>query len=135
MPRPYGTSLLKIRECFLAAVALLPAEGDAREAWVAMNRKNAPWAAVFEGERLVGLLNGGDLREAVQTPEVFVTLGGLAREGAAARRALRLPPDGELGEAAMRMELAGADAAFVEGRGRPPGVLELARAREALGRP
>jgi len=126
---------MKIRECFLAAVARVRAEGDAREAWVAMNRKNTPWAAVFDGERLAGLLNGGDLREVVQTPEVFIAAGELAREGVAARRALRLPPDGELGEAAMRMELAGADAAFVEGRGRPPGVLELARAREALGRP
>ena len=118
---------MKLRETFLEAVALVRAEDDAREAWVAMNQKNAPWAAVFEGVRpeggrLVGLLNREDL-VAVRAPEVFVTAGELAAGEKAARRAIRLSPDDEREEALARLELAGADAAFVEGRGRPPGVL------------
>ena len=113
---------MKLRECFLEAVALVRAEADAREAWIAMNQKNAPWAAVFEGEHLMGLLNREDLA-VIRVPEVFVTAGELAAGERAARRAIRLSPDDEREEALARLELAGADAAFVEGRGRPPGVL------------
>lgn len=123
---------MKIRECFLQAVALAAADDDAREAWAAMNRKNAPWAAVFDGQRLLGLLNGADLREAVLTPETFVTAAELAGGDLPARRAIRLSPDGDLAEALVRMEIGNADAAFVEGAGRPPGVLEAERARAAL---
>ena len=119
---------MKLRECFLHAVALVRADDDAREAWAAMNRKNAPWAAVFDGERLVGLLDREDLA-AVRAPEVFVTAGELAAVEKAARRAIRLSPDDEREEALARLELAGADAAFVEGRGRPPGVLVRGRGK------
>ncbi|MBI3127787.1 MAG: hypothetical protein HYZ11_09305 [Candidatus Tectomicrobia bacterium] len=118
---------MKLRETFLQAVVLVQAEDDAREAWLAMNRKNAPWVAVFEGVRpeggrLVGLLDGRDLEGAL-APEVFVTAGDLAAGERPSRRAIRLSPDGELEEALAQLGLAGADAGFVEGRGRPPGVL------------
>ena len=119
---------MKVRECFLQAVALVQAGEDAREAWVAMNRKNAPWAAVFEGERLLGLVCEADLGEAIRTPEVFVTAGELAGREMPSRRAVRLSPDADLDEALMQMDLAGADVGFVEGTGRPPGALERGRA-------
>lgn len=118
---------MKLRECFLEAVALVSADDDAREAWAAMNRKNAPWAAVFEGVRpeggrLVGLLNKEDLA-VIRAPEVFVTAGELAAGEKPSRRAIRLSPEDEREEAIARLEMGRADAAFVEGGGRPPGVL------------
>lgn len=123
---------MKLRETFLEAVALVRADDDAREAWAAMNQKNAPWAAVFEGVRpegvrpeggrLVGLLNEEDL-SVIRTPEVFRTAGELAAGEKPSRRAIRLSPGDEREEALARLELAGADAALVEGGGRPPGVL------------
>lgn len=124
---------VKVRECFLHAAARVAPGVDCREAWAAMNRKNAPWAAVVTAEgRLIGLLRREDLDGVVRVPETFVTAGELASKGRAAKRAVRISPDAELGEALLQMELAGADAAFVEATGRPPGVLELREARKRL---
>ncbi|MEE9239984.1 MAG: hypothetical protein V3U53_02210 [bacterium] len=98
---------MKVRECFLQAVSIVRADDDAREAWASMNRKNAPWAAVRgEGGRLLGLLRGEEISGRVRAPETFLTAGELAAE------------DGP--------------AALVESPARPPGVLELGRAKESL---
>lgn len=127
---------MKVRECFLQAVSVAGPDDDARAVWVSMNKKNAPWAAVCaEGGRLLGLLRGDALSVRVRVPEVFLTAGELAAEAAACARALRVSPEADLGEAVLRMEMAGADAALVESSGRPPGVLELERARAALSGP
>lgn len=124
---------MKVRECFLQAVSIVEAGDDARAAWVSMNRKNAPWAAVrAEGGRLIGLLRGDEISARVAAPETFYMAGELAEEKAPSARALRVSPDAELDEAVLRMEMDGADAALVESEGRPPGVLELARAKAAL---
>jgi len=124
---------MKVRECFLQAVSIVAPEDDARAAWVAMNRKNAPWAAVCAGGgRLLGLLRGEEISERIRAPETFLTAGELAEADRSAARAVRVSPDADLGEAVLRMELAGGDAALVESEGRPPGVLELERARAAI---
>lgn len=124
---------MKVRECFLQAVSIIAPEDDARAAWVAMNRKNAPWAAVCaEGGRLLGILRGEEISKRIQAPETFLTAGELAGENRSAARAVRVSPDADLGEAVLRMELAGGDAALVESGGRPPGVLEIDRARAAI---
>ena len=124
---------MKVRECFLQAVSIVPPWEDARAAWVSMNRKNAPWAAVCgEGGRLIGMMRGGEISARVAAPETFFTAGELAGEGPAAARTVRVSPDEEVGEAILRMEMAGADAALVEHPGRPPGVLEIGRARAAV---
>ncbi len=76
---------MKVRECFLQAVSIVPPEEDARAAWVSMNRKNAPWAAVCgEGGRLIGMMRGGEISARVAAPETFFTAGELAGEGPAA---------------------------------------------------
>lgn len=127
---------MKVRECFLQAVSSVNADDDAREAWVSMNRKNAPWAAVRdEMGRLVGLLKGSEIARRVRVPEIFLAAGELAREKSASARAISISPNAELGEAVLQMEMAGADAALVESEGRPPGVLELEIARTAVSRP
>ena len=127
---------MKVRECFLQAVSSVSASDDAREAWVSMNRKNAPWAAVRDEEgRLVGLLKGSEIIQRVRVPEIFLTAGELAGEKSASARAIPLSPDAELSEAVLQMEMTGADAALVESEGRPPGVLELDLARTAVSRP
>jgi hypothetical protein len=128
---------MKVRECFLQAVSIVAPEDDARAAWVAMNRKNAPWAAVCAGGgRLIGLLRGEEISERIRAPETFLTAGELvdvlAGKDRSSARAVRISPDADLGEAVLRMELAGGDAALVESGGRPPGVLELERARDAI---
>ena len=124
---------MKVRECFLQAVSIVRADDDAREAWASMNRKNAPWAAVRgEGGRLLGLLRGEEISGRVRAPETFFTAGELAVEDSPAGRAIHVSPDAELGEAILQMEMAGADAALVESPARPPGVLELGRAKESL---
>ena len=124
---------MKVRECFLHAVALVQAAEDAREAWVSMNRKNAPWASVHgDGGKLLGLLRGEEISERVRAPETFLTAGDLVAEEIPSARAIRISPDAELGEAVLQMEMAGADAALVESPGRPPGVLERSRAEESL---
>jgi hypothetical protein len=124
---------MKVRECFLQAVSIVAPEDDARAAWVAMNRMNAPWAAVCAGGgRLLGLLRGEEISERIRAPETFLTAGELAEADRSAARAVRVSPDADLGEAVLRMELAGGDAALVESEGRPPGVLELERARAAI---
>lgn len=124
---------MKVRECFLQAVSIVRADDDAREAWVSMNRKNAPWAAVRdENGRLLGLLRGVEISDRVQAPETFLTAGDLAAEELSTKRAIGISPDAELSEAVLQMEMAGADAALVESPGRPPGVLEHARAKQAL---
>ena len=124
---------MKVRECFLQAVSIVRADDDAREAWASMNRKNAPWAAVRgEGGRLLGLLRGEEISGRVRAPETFLTAGELAAEDGPAARAIQISPDAELGEAILQMEMAGADAALVESPARPPGVLELGRAKESL---
>ena len=124
---------MKVRECFLQAVSIVQADEDARAAWTAMNRKNAPWAAVRGGGgRLLGLLRGDEISGRVRAPETFLLAGELAAEDGSASRSIEISPDAELGEAVLRMELAGADAALVESPGRPPGVLEFIRAKETL---
>lgn len=124
---------MKVRECFLQAVAIVRADDDAREAWVSMNRKNAPWAAVRgDGGNLLGLLRGEEISGRVRAPETFLTAGELAAEDAPSARAIQISPDAELSEAVLRMEMAGADAALVESPGRPPGVLEHDRAKDSI---
>ena len=124
---------MKVRECFLQAVSIVQADDDARAAWTAMNRKNAPWAAVRgEGGRLLGLLRGDEISGRVRAPETFLTAGELVAEGSPASRAIGVSPDAELSEAILQMEMAGSGAALVESPGRPPGVLEFNRAKETL---
>ncbi len=101
----------------MQAVAILGPEEDARDAWAAMNGANAPWAAVFDEGRLVGVLNGGDLDAFLRAPETFRSAGEIAGRGMPARRGLSLSPDADLSEAVLRIEMAGADAAFVESAG------------------
>ena len=123
---------MKVRECFLQAVVIVGAEEDAREAWTAMNRINAPWAAVFESKRLVGIVNKKDLDAFIRVPEVFQEVGEVAKTGLPARRSISLSPNADLSEAVIQLEMARADAAFVEGIGRPSGVMEMAAANCAL---
>lgn len=123
---------MKVRECFLQAVAIVRAEEDAREAWTAMNRINAPWAAVFDDKRLVGIVNKRDLDEYIRVPEAFRSVGEIAKEEKAARRAISLSPDADLSEAVFRLEVARADAAYVEGVGRPPGIMKIDAANRVL---
>lgn len=123
---------MKIRECFLQAVAIVGAEEDARETWADMNRINAPWAAVFEGNRLIGIVNKMDLDAFIRVPEVFKNVGEVAKAGMPARRGISLSPNADLNEAVLRLELARADAAFVEGVARPPGVMEMDTANRTL---
>ena len=123
---------MKVRECLLQAVAIVGAQEDAREAWMAMNRMNAPWAAVFDDKRLVGVVNKKDLDEFMRVPEIFREANEVATAGMPARRAISLSPDADLSETVLRLEVARADAAFVEGVGRPPGVLEVDAANRLL---
>lgn len=123
---------MKVRECFLQAVAIVGAEEDAREAWVAMNRINTPWAAVFDDERLIGIVNKKDLDEFIRVPEIFQRMGEVAKTDMPSRREISLSPNADLNETVLRLEVAGADAAFVEGVGRPPGVMEMHAANRAL---
>lgn len=123
---------MKVRECFLQAVAIVDSGEDARETWAAMNRINAPWAAVFESKRLIGIVNKEDLDAFIRVPEVFQGVGEVAKTGMPARRRIFLSPNTELNEAVFQLEMARADAAFVEGMGRPPGVMEMETANRAL---
>ncbi len=116
----------------MQAVAIVEAEEDARGAWAAMNRMNAPWAAVFDAGRLVGVVNKQDLDAFIRVPEVFRSAGEVAARGMPARRGFSLSPNADLDEAVLRLETARADAAFVEGVGRPAGVIETDAARRAL---
>ncbi len=123
---------MKVRECFLQAVAIVGAEEDAREAWTAMNRINAPWAAVFDHKRLIGIVNKEDLDVFIRVPEVFQEVGEVAKTGMPSRRGISLSPNTDLSEAVFQLEMAGADAAFVEGVGRQPGVMEMEVANRVL---
>ena len=123
---------MKVRECFLQAVAIVGAEEDAREAWTAMNRINAPWAAIFNEKRLVGILNKSDIDAVIRVPEVFQIVGEIAEKGMPARRGMSLSPNMDLNEAALQLEMARTDAALVEGVGRPLGVIEMDAANRAL---
>ncbi len=123
---------MKVRECFLQAVAIVGAEEDAREARTAMNRINAPWAAIFNEKRLVGILNKSDIDAVIRVPEVFQIVGEIAEKGMPARRGMSLSPNMDLNEAALQLEMARTDAALVEGVGRPPGVIEMDAANRAL---
>lgn len=123
---------MKVRECFLQAVAIVGSEEDAREAWTAMNRINAPWAAVFESNRLVGIVNKKDLDAFIRVPEVFQEVGKVAKTGLPAKRSISLSPSTDLNEAVLRLEMTGADAGFVEGIGRPHGVMEMDAANRVL---
>ena len=123
---------MKVRECPLQAVAIARFEEDARDAWIAMNRINAPWAAVFDGGRLVGILNKGDIDAFLRVPETFRCAGEVAEKGMPARRGMSLSPEADLNEAVLRLEMAGSDAAFVAGAGAPPGVMEADAARRVL---
>ena len=125
---------MRVRECPLQAVAILGPEEDARDAWAAMNRANAPWAAVFDERRLIGVLNGEDLDAFLRAPETFRSAGEIAGRGMPARRGLSLSPDADLSETVLRLEMAGTDAAFVESAGAPPGVMAADAARRALSR-
>ena len=125
---------MKVRECFLQAVAIVGVEEEARETWAAMNRINAPWAAVFDGTHLVGVVNKKDLDSFLRVPEVFQRVGEVAKTDMPSRRGISLSPDTDLNEAVLRLEMAGADAAFVEGVGRPHGVMEMGAANRALSR-
>ena len=123
---------MKVRECFLQAVAIVGVERDAREAWAAMNRINSPWAAVFDENRLVGVVNKKDLDEFLRVPEVFQKVGEVAKTDMPSRRGISLSPNADLNESVLQLEMAGADAAFVAGVGRPPGVMEMDTANRAL---
>ncbi len=123
---------MKVRECFLQAVAIVGVEEDAREAWVAMNRINAPWAAIFDDKRLVGILNKKDIDEFIRVPEVFQRVGEVAERGMPARRGISLSANADLNEAVLQLQMARTDAAFVEGVGRPPGVIEMDAANRVL---
>ena len=123
---------MKVRECFLQAVAIVGVEEDARETWAAMNRINAPWAAVFDGTHLVGIVNKQDLDAFVRVPEVFQNVGEVAQTDIPVKRGISLSPNADLNEAVLQLELARADAAFVEGIGRPPGVMEMETANRVL---
>lgn len=123
---------MKIRECFLQAVALVGVEQDAREAWTAMNRINSSWAAVFDDKRLIGVVNKKDIDALIRVPEVFQRVGEVAKTGMPARRSISLSPNADLSEAVFQLEMARSDAAFVEGIGRPPGVIEMDAANRAL---
>ena len=123
---------MKVQECFLQAVAIVGAEEDAREAWTAMNRINAPWAAIYNEKRLVGILNKKDIDVFIRVPEVFQRVGEIAERGMPARRGMSLSPNMDLNEAALQLEMARTDAALVEGVGRPPGVIEMDAANRAL---
>ena len=123
---------MKVRECFLQAVAIVGVERDARETWAAMNRINAPWAAVFDENRLIGIVNKMDLDAFIRVPEVFKNVGEVAKTGMPVRRGISLSPNADLNEAVLRLEMAGADAAFVAGVGRPPGVMDMDTANCAL---
>ena len=123
---------MKVRECFLQAVVIVGAEEDAREAWTAMNRINAPWAAIFNEKRLVGILNKSDIDAVIRVPEVFQIVGEIAEKGMPARRGMSLSPNMDLNEVALQLEMARTDAALVEGVGRPPGVIEMDAANRAL---
>ena len=123
---------MKVRECFLQAVAIVDSDEDARETWTAMNRINAPWAAVFESKRLLGIVNKMDLDAFIRVPEVFQKVGEVAKTDMPSRRGISLSPDADLNESVLQLEMARADAAFVEGVGRPPGVMEMETANRAL---
>lgn len=123
---------MKVRECFLHAVAIVGVEEDTRETWAAMNRINAPWAAVFDGTHLVGIVNKQDLDAFVRVPEVFQNVGEVAQTDIPARRGISLSPNADLNEAVLQLAMEGTDAAFVEGIGRPPGVMEMDAANRAL---
>ena len=123
---------MKVQECFLQAVAIVGAEEDAREAWTAMNRINAPWAAIYNEKRLVGILNKKDIDAFIRVPEVFQRVGEIAERGMPARRGMSLSPNMDLNEAALQLEMARTDAALVEGVGRPSGVIEMDAANRAL---
>lgn len=123
---------MKVRECFLQAVAIVESNEDARETWAAMNRINAPWAAVFDDKRLVGVVNKEDIDAFIRVPEVFQRVGTVAKSGMPARRSISLSPNADLSEAVFQLEMARADAAFVEGIGKPPGIMEMAAANRAL---
>lgn len=123
---------MKVRECFLQAVAIVDSNEDARETWAAMNRINAPWAAVFDGTHLVGIVNKQDLDAFIRVPEVFQNVGEVAQTGMPARRRISLSPNADLNEVVFQLETAGTDAAFVEGIGRPPGVMEMEAANRVL---
>ncbi len=125
---------MKVRECFLQAVAIVGVEEDARETWAAMNRINAPWAAVFDGMHLIGVVSKIDLDAFLRVPEVFQEVGEIAKTDMPSRRGISLSPNTDLNEAVIRLELAGADAAFVEGVGRPHGVMAMEAANHALSR-
>lgn len=123
---------MKVRECFLQAVAIVESDEDAREAWAAMNRVNAPWAAVFDRKRLVGIVNKKDLDTFIRVAEVFQSVGEVAKTGLPARRCISLSPNADLSEAVLQLEMTGADAGFVEGIGRPHGVMEMDAANRVL---
>ena len=125
---------MKVRECFLQAVAIVGVEEDARETWAAMNRINASWAAIFDGTHLVGVANKKDLDAFLRVPEVFQKAGEIAKKDMPSRRGISLSPNEDLNEAVLRLEIVGADAAFVDGVGRPPGVMEMQAASRALSR-
>ncbi|MDE0332576.1 MAG: hypothetical protein OXL41_11970 [Nitrospinae bacterium] len=116
----------------MQAVAIVGVEEDARETWAAMNRINAPWAAVFDNKRLIGVVNKQDLDAFVRVPEVFQKVGEVAQTGMPARRGILLSPNADLNEVVFQLEMAGADAAFVEGVERPSGVMEMDAANRAL---
>ena len=123
---------MKVQECFLQAVAIVGVEEDTRATWAAMNRMNAPWAAVFDGGRLVGIVNKKDLDPCMRVPEVFQVVGEVARTGIPAKRSISLSPNADLSEAVLQLQIARTDAGFVEGVDRPPGVMELDVANRAL---
>ena len=87
---------MKVRECFLQAVAIVDSDEDAREAWADMNRINAPWAAVFESKRLIGIVNKMDLDAFIRVPEVFQKVGEVAKTDMPSRRGISLSPDADL---------------------------------------
>ena len=78
----------------MQAVAVVGVEEDTRETWAAMNRINAPWAAVFDGTHLVGIVNKQDLDAFVRVPEVFQNVGEVAQTDIPVKRGISLSPNG-----------------------------------------
>ena len=67
-----------------------------------------------------------------ECPKYFRKWAEVAKTGLPAKRNISLSPNTDLNEAVLRLEMTGADAGFVEGIGRPHGVMEMDAANRVL---